>query len=69
LQDRTIAAAGLDVYDLEPLPADSELLKLQNTVLLPHLGYVSEDTLRAMYEQCAADIAAYIAGAPIRVIT
>ncbi len=63
-----IAAAGLDVYDREPLPADSELLKLGNAVLLPHLGYVSEDTLRQMYEQCVADIAAYQAGQPIRVI-
>ncbi len=68
LRDGTIAAAGLDVYDHEPLPADSELLKLHNTVLLPHLGYVSEDTLRAMYEQCAADVASFIAGSPIRVI-
>jgi len=68
LRDGTIAAAGLDVYDREPLPADSELLQLENTVLLPHLGYVSEDTLRAMYEQCVADIAAYLAGSPIRVI-
>jgi phosphoglycerate dehydrogenase-like enzyme len=69
LRDRQIAGAGLDVYDREPLPADSELLALPNTVLLPHLGYVSEDTLRPMYQQCVEDIAAYLTGEPIRVIT
>jgi len=68
LRERQIAAAGLDVYDREPLGADSELLELPNTVLLPHLGYVSEQTLRAMYEQCVEDIAAYQAGDPIRVV-
>lgn len=68
LREGQIAAAGLDVYDREPLPADSELLALPNTVLLPHLGYVSEDTLRPMYQQCVEDIAAYLAGEPIRVV-
>ena len=43
LRSQSIAAAGLDVYDREPLPAGHELLALDNTVLLPHLGYVSED--------------------------
>jgi phosphoglycerate dehydrogenase-like enzyme len=68
LRERQIAAAGLDVYDQEPLGSESELLELPNTVLLPHLGYVSEETLRAMYQQCVEDIAAYQAGAPIRVV-
>jgi phosphoglycerate dehydrogenase-like enzyme len=68
LRDGQIAAAGLDVYDREPLPPDSDLLDLRNTVLLPHLGYVSEDTLRRMYEQCVEDIAAYRAGEPIRLV-
>jgi len=68
LRERQIAGAGLDVYDREPLPADSELLTLQNTVLLPHLGYVTEETLREMYEGCVADIAAYLAGHPINLI-
>lgn len=68
LRERRIAAAGLDVYDHEPLPADSELLALENTVLLPHLGYVSQEGLRFMYRECVEDIAAYQAGAPVRVI-
>jgi phosphoglycerate dehydrogenase-like enzyme len=69
LRSQSIAAAGLDVYDREPLPADHELLALDNAVLLPHLGYVSEDSLRAMYAQVVEDIAAFTGGSPIRVLT
>lgn len=69
LRSGTIAAAGLDVYDREPLPADSELLSLENTVLLPHFGYVSEQAMRSMYADVVADIAAFVAGAPIRMLT
>jgi phosphoglycerate dehydrogenase-like enzyme len=69
LRNRRIAGAGLDVYDQEPLPADHELAALDNVVLLPHLGYVSEPGLRSMYRQAVEDIAAFLAGAPIRTVT
>ncbi len=69
LRDGTIAAAGLDVYDTEPLPAGRELTTLDNVVLLPHLGYVSEPGFRHMYGQVVEDIAAFLAGAPIRPVT
>lgn len=68
LRDGTIAAAGLDVYDHEPLPADHVLTTLDNVVLLPHLGYVSESGMRHMYGQVVQDIAAFQRGEPIRVI-
>ena len=68
LRSHGIAGAGLDVYDVEPLPADSELLGLENTVLTPHLGYVSREGLAEMYEQVVEDLAAYLRGEPIRVI-
>jgi phosphoglycerate dehydrogenase-like enzyme len=68
LRNRTIAGAGLDVYDQEPLPAGHELTALDNVVLLPHLGYVSEPGLRNMYRQAVEDIAAFRAGAPIRTV-
>ena len=68
LRSGQIAGAGLDVYEVEPLPADSELLGLENTVLTPHLGYVSRDGLAEMYEQAVEDLAAYLRGEPIRVI-
>jgi len=69
LRGGTIAAAGLDVYDREPLPAGHELTTLENVVLLPHLGYVSEPGLRHMYGQVVEDIAAFMAGVPIRVVS
>jgi phosphoglycerate dehydrogenase-like enzyme len=68
LRAKTIAAAGLDVFDHEPLAGDHELLALENTVLLPHLGYVSETAFRAMYGDAVLDIAAFLEGAPIRVL-
>jgi phosphoglycerate dehydrogenase-like enzyme len=69
LRARTIAAAGLDVYDIEPLPPGHPLTTLDNVVLLPHLGYVSEAGFRQMYGQVVEDIEAFLAGSPIRVIS
>jgi phosphoglycerate dehydrogenase-like enzyme len=69
LRDGTIAGAGLDVYDREPLPAGHPLTTLDNVVLLPHIGYASADGFRAMYGQVVEDIAAWLAGSPVRVIT
>jgi phosphoglycerate dehydrogenase-like enzyme len=68
LRARVIAAAGLDVYDEEPLPAGHPLTTLPNVVLLPHLGYVSEAGMRHMYGQVVQDIAAFEGGRPIRTI-
>ncbi|HEX3614986.1 MAG TPA: D-2-hydroxyacid dehydrogenase family protein [Solirubrobacteraceae bacterium] len=68
LQSDTIAGAGLDVYDIEPLPKDHPLLELPNTVLTPHLGYVSREGLAEMYGQVVEDLAAVLRGEPIRVI-
>jgi phosphoglycerate dehydrogenase-like enzyme len=69
LRDGAIAAAGLDVYDTEPLPGDHPLTDCDNAVLLPHLGYVSEMGMRTMYEQVVQDISAWREGAPIRLLT
>lgn len=63
-----IAAAGLDVYEREPLPPDHPLTTLPNVVLLPHLGYVSEPGMRHMYGQVVEDIAAFLRGEPIRTL-
>ena len=68
LRANRIAGAGLDVYDREPLPDDHPLLALENTVLTPHLGYVSREGLAEMYEQVVEDLAAHLRGEPIRVI-
>lgn len=69
LREGRIAGAGIDVYDMEPLPQDHPLLSAPNTVLTPHLGYVTEENYRAYFAGAVQAIQAYEAGAPIRVIT
>jgi phosphoglycerate dehydrogenase-like enzyme len=68
LRARTIAAAGLDVYDIEPLPPAHPLLTLDNVVLSPHLGYANEQSFRAWYRQVVEDIDGHLNGRPIREI-
>jgi len=68
LRDGTIAGAGLDVFDEEPLPPDHPLRQLPNTVITPHLGYVTEETYRVFYDQAREDIQAYLRGEPIRAL-
>ena len=64
----TIAGAGLDVFDVEPLPVGHPLRAVPNTVLLPHLGYVTERSYRTMFEQVVEDIEAWRSGHPVRVL-
>jgi phosphoglycerate dehydrogenase-like enzyme len=68
LQAGRIGGAGLDVYDVEPLPADHPLRSAPRTVLTPHLGYVTQDTYATFFPQAVADIAAWAAGSPVRVL-
>ncbi len=68
LQQRRIAGAGLDVFWTEPLPRDHPIRALDNVVLTPHLGYFVEQSLRAFYEDTVENVAAWLAGAPIRVL-
>jgi phosphoglycerate dehydrogenase-like enzyme len=68
LEEGRIGGAAIDVYDNEPLPPDHPLRRLGNTVLTPHLGYVTAKNYRLVYGQAVEAIAAYLAGAPIRVI-
>jgi len=68
LQGRQIAGAGLDVFETEPLPTDHPYRKLDNVVLTPHLGYVSEQNYRKYYPDIVEDIRAFLDGKPVRVI-
>jgi len=69
LKQGRIAGAGIDVYDMEPLPTDHPLLSAPNTVLTPHLGYVTEENYRSYFAGAVEAIEAYEVGTPIRVIT
>lgn len=69
LQDRKIAGAGLDVFEIEPLPLDHPYRKLDNVVLTPHLGYVSEQNYRKYFPDIVEDIRAFLDGKPVRVIS
>jgi len=62
-----IAGAGLDVFDIEPLPRDHPFRTMRNVTLTPHLGYNTRETLAAFWGDMPEAIAAFAAGAPIRV--
>jgi len=66
LQQRKIAGAAIDVFSVEPLPVDHPFRKLDNIVLTPHLGYVTEEGLRAHYGQMVEGIDAWLKGEPLR---
>lgn len=68
LRNGTIAGAGLDTYGTEPLPKTSPFLDLRNTVLTPHLGYVTHETYEVFYGQTVECILAWLKGEPVRVI-
>jgi phosphoglycerate dehydrogenase-like enzyme len=69
LRDKKIAGAGLDVFDTEPLPLDHPLRKMDNVVLTPHLGYVSEQNYKHYFAGVVEDIRGFLDGKPVRVMT
>jgi phosphoglycerate dehydrogenase-like enzyme len=68
LRAKHIAGAGLDVFDVEPLPIEHPLRKLNNVVLTPHLGYVAEQNYRAFFAGMVEDIRGFLDGKPVRVL-
>ncbi|MEU6180748.1 D-2-hydroxyacid dehydrogenase family protein [Streptomyces coeruleorubidus] len=61
-----IAGAGVDVFDIEPLPADHPMRTAPRLLATPHLGYVSHANYTTYYGQAVEDIRAFLAGAPVR---
>ena len=68
LRHNRIAGAGLDVFEVEPLPADDPLRTLPNVLATPHLGYVTRRNYAGYFQGAVEDIEAFLAGAPIRVL-
>ncbi len=66
LQARKIAGAAIDVFSVEPLPVDHPFRKLDNLVLTPHLGYVTQETFIAHYNQMVEGIDGWLKGEPVR---
>ncbi|MES9969599.1 MAG: D-2-hydroxyacid dehydrogenase family protein [Candidatus Thiodiazotropha sp.] len=64
----TIAGAGIDVYDREPLPPDHPLRSAPRTILTPHIGYVTRQTYDLFYSEMQERIEAYLAGLPQMVL-
>lgn len=68
LRERQIAGAGLDVFDVEPLPATHPLRALDNVLLTGHTGYSTREAFALMYPQCVECVTAWLAGTPVRVL-
>src|SRR3954469_20883069 len=66
LRERKIAGAAIDVFAVEPLPTDHPFRKLDNLVLTPHLGYVTEESFRAHYSQMVECVDGWLKGEPPR---
>lgn len=63
---KSLPDAELILYDTEPLPVDHPLRAARNTVLTPHLGYVTADTYHRFFTDAVEDITAWRSGSPVR---
>jgi D-3-phosphoglycerate dehydrogenase len=68
LRENRIAGAGLDVFDVEPLPIDHPFRRMENIVITPHLGYVSQQNYQAYFPDIVDNIRGWLDGKPVRVI-
>ncbi len=68
LTDKRIGGAGLDVYDVEPVPVGDPLRRLGNVVVSPHMGFVTVENYRGGYGETVENIVAWLDGKPVRVI-
>ncbi len=68
LQNRQIAGAALDVFDVEPLPRDHPFRQLDNTLLTGHVGYTIDELYPLVYGQAVENIAHWLNGDAVRVL-
>lgn len=68
LRTGVIAGAGLDVFDQEPLPPEHPFTRLDNALLVPHIGYVTTEQYQVRYRATVENVVAYLKGTPLRVL-
>jgi len=66
LKQKKIAGAGLDVYDVEPLPLDHPIRSLDNVTLTPHTGYVNDSNYKVFWDETVDNITGFLDGTPKR---
>ncbi|OWT60105.1 D-2-hydroxyacid dehydrogenase family protein [Candidimonas nitroreducens] len=69
LQERRIAGAALDTFEVEPLPPDDAFRDLDNVILTPHLGYTVQELLGPFYAATVQNLQAWLDGSPQRLLT
>ena len=69
LETNALGGAGLDVFEIEPLPRDHIYRTLHNVIATPHLGFVTEENYQIFFGESRQNLEAYLRGKPIRVIT
>lgn len=68
LKEKLISGAGIDVFQKEPLPVDNPLTELENVILTPHIGFVTQEALEKSISVCIANIEKFIDGEPRNVV-
>lgn len=68
LSSGSIGGAGIDVYDIEPLPANAPIRKMPNALTTPHLGYSVQETFESFYRQTVENLDAWLDGKPRRLL-
>src|SRR4030095_10232239 len=68
LRTNRIAGAGLDVFETEPLPADSPLSTLRNVVLTPHAAGITPEATEAGLALAIENVFSFLAGRPANVV-
>jgi phosphoglycerate dehydrogenase-like enzyme len=69
LKARAISGAGLDVFDTEPLPKDHPFRTLDNVVITPHTGYITDEQYKVFFGEAVENVLAFARGSPVRVMT
>jgi phosphoglycerate dehydrogenase-like enzyme len=69
LTNQSIGGAGLDVFNIEPLPNDHPFRLLPNVISTPHIGFVTEENYQIFYQESLENLKAFVSGKPIRVVS